>query len=326
MSAPKKSGSGHGAIPRTRGGKLLTKEEVREIKAGRKRIRKEMKKAGIYNKDEFEMTASSMGLYFDKPMSILAWLLHGKGIFVVLGAALVLLAALLAMAKVSEMRGYFTINMTDDMFRNGFVLSETEDFSRPATNLFCEPHADIPCISIMDIDADVDAGEGQHDSPSYFAYSFYIRNEGEDTVDFRWKLQVTGESSNVSAAVWVMVIEDGQMRLYAKAGEDGLSQTLPARDDDSRGYTQIPVMALADPTQTFLETVKTVGTIDYLRVITLPFESEDVIASGMQTEVAPMDVHKYTVVIWLEGDDPDCTNELIGGHMGLGFQFEMLEE
>ena len=39
-----------------------------------------------------------------------------------------------------------------------------------------------------------------------------------------------------------------------------------------------------------------------------------------------MEVHKYTVVIWLEGDDPDCTNELIGGHLGLEMYMSMLDE
>ena len=38
-----------------------------------------------------------------------------------------------------------------------------------------------------------------------------------------------------------------------------------------------------------------------------------------------MDVHKYTVVIWLEGDDPDCTNDLIGAHIGLQMDFRLLE-
>ena len=39
-----------------------------------------------------------------------------------------------------------------------------------------------------------------------------------------------------------------------------------------------------------------------------------------------MEVHKYTVVIWLEGDDPDCTDELIGGNMGLEIYMQMIDE
>ena len=38
------------------------------------------------------------------------------------------------------------------------------------------------------------------------------------------------------------------------------------------------------------------------------------------------DVHKYTVVMWLEGDDPECTDELIGGHMGVEMNMRMRNE
>ena len=33
-------------------------------------------------------------------------------------------------------------------------------------------------------------------------------------------------------------------------------------------------------------------------------------------------MHKYTVVFWLEGNDPDCTNELMNGHIGMNFQIK----
>ena len=34
---------------------------------------------------------------------------------------------------------------------------------------------------------------------------------------------------------------------------------------------------------------------------------------------------KYTVVFWLEGDDPDCTNDLIGAHIGMQMDFELID-
>ena len=37
-------------------------------------------------------------------------------------------------------------------------------------------------------------------------------------------------------------------------------------------------------------------------------------------------MHKYTVVLWLEGDDPQCTNELMNGHIGLNFQIKGADE
>ena len=36
-------------------------------------------------------------------------------------------------------------------------------------------------------------------------------------------------------------------------------------------------------------------------------------------------MHKFTVVLWLEGDDPHCTDDLIGGHLGMEFNLELVD-
>ena len=53
---------------------------------------------------------------------------------------------------------------------------------------------------------------------------------------------------------------------------------------------------------------------------------KQMVASNLRRDIAPMDVHKYTVVIWLEGDDPDCTDELIGGHIGMQMDMWLYSE
>ena len=30
---------------------------------------------------------------------------------------------------------------------------------------------------------------------------------------------------------------------------------------------------------------------------------------------SPGDIDKFTIVVWIEGDDPDCTNALLGGEL-----------
>ena len=34
---------------------------------------------------------------------------------------------------------------------------------------------------------------------------------------------------------------------------------------------------------------------------------------------------KYTIVIWLEGNDPDCLDNIIGGTIKLGMNFKITE-
>ena len=313
---------------RTRAGIVLTREEVKAIKIGRKKLRKELKAAGIKSKKEFELTAASLMLYFDKPkfLALIPWLFGGKGLWLLLGASALLLTVLLLMSMVTELRGHFTINLSDGMFREGFTLSDSIGFENPTMRLFAEPAVDVPAVSIIDIKENVNDIDGEHNEEQYFAYTFYIRNEGESTVDYTWQLQLNAETQKLSEAVWVMLFEDDVMRFYAKPREDGSQEALPYFGENNRGYTRRPLLQYAAEPEKQYELVWQNGDQARYRLIPQNFESEDVITSGYQSQVAPMEYHKYTVVIWLEGDDPDCTNDKIGGYAGIDMKFQLVGE
>ena len=313
---------------KTRAGIVLTKDEVQAIKLGRRKLRKELKARGIKSRKEFELTASSLMLYFDKQkrFGLLIWLFHGRGLWALAGALAALLLATFAFSLVSQIQGMFTINMSDGMFREGFSLSETKDFDNPTMRLFCEAVEEVPCFSITDIHSDVNDHDGQHNEAQYFAYTYYIRNEGESTVGYNWSMRFTTESRNLSDAVWIIIFEDDRMKFYAKAREDGIPEALPAFDDSSYGFLKRPFYDYsAEPEEQF-QVVTTSGDREYYRLVPYAFESEEVITTGYVSDVEPMEVHKYTVVIWLEGDDPDCTDDLIGGHAGMDMHFYLVEE
>lgn len=307
-----------------RAGVVLTEDEVKAIKVGRKKLRKEMRARGIKSKKEFELTASSLGLYFDKrrPAWLLWWWSHWLG--ALLGALLALLAVLFIFALVQKMRGHFTINLSEEMFKDGFVLSDSVGFENPTTELFANPAEDVPCVSISHLPLDLDDIDGEHND-TYFAYTYYIRNEGEHTVGYTWSLDMNDETQEISDAVWAMVFEDGKMRFYAKPNmETGEAEALPAFGDNSRGYITLPIKNLGDSDQ--FEVVRTSGAITYWRVIPDKYETDTCITTGQQDSVDPMEVHKYTVVLWLEGDDEQATDDLIGGHMGVEMNFKLISE
>lgn len=313
---------------RKRSGEVLTREQVKAIKAGRKLLRKEMKAQGIKEKSDFELTATSMGLYFDKHRFLLwlLWFFHGSGLAWLLAALLLLLLTLFAYSAVTQLQGHFTINMSDGMFREGFVLSETKGFENPTTHLFATPAEGVPCISIINLPENLDEVDGQHNA-TYFAYTFYCRNEGESTVGYDWQVNLNSESKNLSTAAWVMIFEDGEMLFYAERNKDtGREECLPAKDDNTRGYIVRPLEQFNKSPETQYEIIKEGNGYDYNRVIPIPFVSDSIVAVGKQEGVVPGEVHKYTVVIWLEGDDPDCTDDLIGGHAGMDFYFQLIEE
>lgn len=312
---------------KTRGGIQLTKSEIKEIKEGRKKLRKEMKAQGLKKKSDFEVTASSLGLYFDKKrrFGFLWWLFHGRAFWALLGAIAILLTVIYFFSIMTQMRGHFTINMSADMFRNGFVLSETEDFVNPTVQLFSDHVEDVPCISFASIPADVDDYEGNHGDGTYFAYTFFLRNEGEETVDYYYALEINSESQNVSDAAWIMLFEDGKMKFFAKPNEQGNPEAIPAYSVNDKGYPN-PVLLEKASKQDQFDLVGSRGGRDYYRIVPINFDSETIVEENMRYEIAPFDIHKYTVVIWLEGDDPECTDDKIGGHLGLEMNFQLIDE
>lgn len=324
-------------LPRKRGGQSLTQEEIQEIKAGRKKLRKQMREQGIKDRKEFELTASSLGLYFDKRRFGFLWFFSGRGLWVLLGLAGLLALVLGMLSVITQLRGLFTINMSQGMFREGYALSEEEDFSKSAGNLFCEPAIDVPCISISQIPEDIydntkwknpaqDEAYDTYKNAGCFYYTYYIRNEGESTTGYVWDLRINSEDKNLTDAMWVMVFEDEEMVFYAKENEDGDPQALPEKDDDTRGYRTAPLMEQAKYPDKQYEIVQETQLDTYYRVIPQPFLSSTLVASGEMQNVKPQEIHKYTVVIWIEGDDPECTDALIGGHAGLEMYFRLVDE
>ena len=54
------------------------------------------------------------------------------------------------------------------------------------------------------------------------------------------------------------------------------------------------------------------------------FYSDDIVAVKGRTNFKEGDIDKFTIVIYLEGDDPDCIDDLIGGQMKM--HMEITEE
>jgi len=190
--------------------------------------------------------------------------------------------------------------------------------------LFAVPAENVPCISISQIGPEVDMIDGEHNE-NYFAYTFYIRNEGETTVDYTWEVALNQETQDLSSATWIGLFEDGNLTVYARENaETGDIEALPPMYDDTRGYMGVPLLEQENSEQ--LEVLATQGRFTYYRVLPDAFASENVVTRREMKEVDPMEVHKYTVVMWIEGDDPDCTDDLVDGTMGVQMDFRLTRE
>lgn len=57
-------------------------------------------------------------------------------------------------------------------------------------------------------------------------------------------------------------------------------------------------------------------------VNTTVFETDSLVISEHEDEFKPGEIDKYTIVIWLEGSDPECTDNILGGEIKIDMNFK----
>ena len=50
--------------------------------------------------------------------------------------------------------------------------------------------------------------------------------------------------------------------------------------------------------------------------------SDDVVFQDSIKNFKPDEIHRYTIVIWLEGSDLECTNDILGGEIRAHMNFK----
>ena len=81
--------------------------------------------------------------------------------------------------------GSFTITVDKyDVSRYNLCLSETPDFDKQTSRLNARAAEEITNTSVHDLPADLDSINGKHNGENYLAYTFYLKNVGENTVTY----------------------------------------------------------------------------------------------------------------------------------------------
>lgn len=241
-----------------------------------------------------------------------------------------ILSILYIMAAFYTGRGEFVIRLDRPMANEGFVLSETQDFSDLLVTLRANSVEDATNITISDISRDVMDVDGEHNGANYVAYTFYLKNKTLDEHDYHYELTVQSTSKNVDTASWVMVFKNGEQQIYAQENPNGYAECIYSK-------WEFPFMEYAKDVDVMQSVVTdaskahvTQEMIDYnefyqieglYELKAIPWESKELICRGNRQAMQVNEVDKYTVVIWLEGNDPQCQNDIIGGHLELSMKF-----
>lgn len=171
----------------------------------------------------------------------------------------------------------FTVTLDSEYGReSGLVIYEDPKDKRTRTYLKSADIEFFSDISVNWLPQDIDnEGNGSHNGRNYIAYTFYTENQGQDTINYWTTIEIEDVVKNVDEAIRIMVIKNGEKTIYAKKNRD-------------------------------------TGEIE---PNTQAFYSEDTVMLVNNENFKVGDIDKYTIVIWVEGDDPECKDELIGGEI-----------
>ena len=188
-------------------------------------------------------------------------------------------------AVLYEKSGSFTVSVNKyEMQRYGLSLSESADMSRPSSSLNAKVSEKMTNIAGESIAENVDMIDGEHNGRDYIAYTFYAQNAGDVDISYDYEVNMSGVTNALDEAIRFRLYVDGEPTTYAKTKSDGSG---------------------AEP-----------GTVS--------FHSATVVTKGRVEAFKPGDKTKFTVVIWIEGNDPDCIDWLIGGKMKLDMNISVV--
>ena len=158
------------------------------------------------------------------------------------------------------------------------AIYESQKDPTPKRRLKAENLQFMDNISIDWIPKNIDnEAEGSHNGDNYIAYTFYVENQSDTVFNYWYEMYSDDVVRDVDEAIRVMIIVNDERKVYAKVNHlDGKPEK------DTEGFLQ---------------------------------EKDGTVIREVRKNLAPGEFDKVTVVIWIEGDDPDCIDALIGGQI-----------
>lgn len=202
-----------------------------------------------------------------------------------------LVAVLLIMYIISMLTtqwGDLVVTVDNSQDGKTILLSESSDFNDASVKLDGGSVKEVTNITKSWLPKGLDKEDGSHNGKNYLAYSFYLKNTGDTDLDYETVMTLTGQSKGADEAVRIMIIEDGKESVYAKGSK--ISDGKTAETDATKWKTND-------------------------NILTIP-----------KTQLKAKQQKKYTVVIWIEGNDKECVDAIRGGHIRSQLTFSVNPE
>lgn len=191
--------------------------------------------------------------------------------------------------------GNFMIAIDPDDFERGIILSESRTFQEPSSRLFATSISGVTDMTYDNLALkEIMEAEGDYFDPfnTYLAYNFYLKNNGKETVTVEYYLSIQEINRNVEEAVRFVWIEDGYIRMYKKP------------DSVPKEYQYL---------------------INRRPDEVIDFQESEVFRLRVE-DFKPGDVKQFSIIIYIEGQDDDCNDSIMGGSLRASIQYFIVEE
>ena len=208
--------------------------------------------------------------------------LHKRKVFIkiikiVFVTLLILLSMLYLILYIVYDGGRFTVSLDKNLSdQKSIYLSETGKLKERNRKLYAETINYMDNISIKWLPENIDTEkDGAHNGDNYIAYTFYIVNNGKETVDYWYEIDIDDTIRNVDEAIRIMIYRNGIPTFYAKK-----NKTTNNAEEGTKKFVSDKIAVLEQ-------------------------------AKNLKAKTKD----RFTIVVWIEGDDPDCLNDLLGGEI-----------
>lgn len=206
---------------------------------------------------------------------------------VIIGVLILIFLLIFAVLSIVYNVNRFTISLSNKLQdEKGIILYSDINEKAHQKKLFANALNDMDNISYEWIPKDVHTSSngGSHNGDNYIAYTFYIENEGQVSVNYWYSIIIDDVIKRVDEAIRVIVFLNDQETVYAKVNKE---TKLPEKNTEA-------------------------------------FYKDNIVVLKSRNDFKVGDIDKFTIVIYLEGEDPDCLNDIIGGEIKM--HMEIREE
>ena len=211
-----------------------------------------------------------------------------KIIFISITVISALMLVLYSFALVYDKTGRFTVNVkSPDAAYYNITLSELPDFPVQTSVLHNNQQVKMTNICGNDLPLNLDMENGAHNGENYLAYTFYCKNLRSTPCSLHYELSYNNVTNGMDECIRVRVYVNGEKTDYAKTRSDGTGAETHFCDES--------------------------------------FANASTVCYKMIDRIEGEEVVKFTVVVWLEGDDDDTLDNVINGSIKFAMDIKAQE-